>query len=93
MQGDQLTDSVLGVTTPGRFRYTGGVYYYENLNTTEPQTTVPVDLQLGLTRHRSVRARVDDFLDTPATDPLNVPDIEDTEYGENVGVVIINIHQ
>ena len=86
-QGSQLNDSVLGVTTPGRYRYTGGVYYYENLNTTEPQSTVMRESQLGLTRLHTTRARVDDDLDIPLSDPLNVPNVDDSQYGKNVGGV------
>ena len=84
MQGDQLTDSVLGVTSPGRYTYTGGVYYYNNLNTTEPQSFVERHTDLGLTRYRSIRARVDQSLDLPQTDPLNVPNVDDSYYGENI---------
>ena len=63
------------------------MYYYNNLNTTEPQSTVGSDLHLGLTRHRTTRARVDDSLDLPISDPLNVPNVENSKYGKSVGGV------
>ena len=81
MQGAQLNDT-LGVTTPGRFTYSGGVYYYNNLTTTDPVSEVPRDLELGLTREASVRAAVENFLDAPLGDPRNVPGMGYTEYGE-----------
>ena len=81
-QGIQSSDSVLGVSTPGRFSYTGGVYFYNNLSSTEPQTTISRDLKLGLTRQHSVRAHVDIFVDLPHTDPINVADNPDSIYGK-----------
>ena len=63
------------------------MYYYNNLNTTEEQSTVMSDLHLGLTRHRTTRARVDDSVDLPVTDPFNVPNVDDSQYGKNVGGV------
>ena len=83
MQGAQPSDSVLGVTTPGRFKSTGGVYYYNDLNSTEPQTTETNDLQLGLTKYRAIRAAVQNNLDTPVLTPKNVPNVQESEYGEN----------
>ena len=82
MQGDQSSDSVLGVGTPVRFSATGGVFYYNNLNSIEPQSVRQDDLQLGLTRTHYVRARVDDSLDAPTTSPINVPLNSDSFYGE-----------
>ena len=83
MQGDQSSDSVLGVGTPVRFSATGGVFYYNNLTSIEPQSLQnPVDLELGLTRTYSVRARVDTALDVPTTSPINVPSNSDSLYGE-----------
>ena len=86
MQGEQLSDSVLGVGTPVRFGATGGVYYYNNLTSIEPQTednNYHIDLQLGLTRMYTVRAHVDSSLDTsliPST--INVPSNTNSLYGE-----------
>ena len=60
------------------------MYYYNNLNTTEEQSNVMSDLQLGLTRHHTTRARVDDGVDFPLSDPLNVPNVDDSQYGENI---------
>ena len=82
MQGDQSSDSVLGVGTPVRFSATGGVFYYNNLTSIEPQSVISVDLELGLTRRYSVRARVDDSLDVPFGDPINVPLNSESLYGE-----------
>ena len=81
MQSDQLSDSVLGVGTPVRFSATGGVFYYDNLTSIEPQSQESDDLQLGLTRMYTVRARVDNSRDTPFT-PINVPSNIDSLYGE-----------
>ena len=81
LQGTQLSDSVLGVTTPGRFAYTGGVYYYNNLTSTQPVTSVISDSDLGLTRGPSVRAAVGGGLDTPLDDSRNVPNSKNTIYG------------
>ena len=89
MQGDQLSDFVLGVGTPVRFGATGGVFYYNNLTSIEPQAEYSNDLQLGLTRMYTVRARVDDPLDTPIIDsPINVPSNRDSLYGEYVATCI-----
>ena len=82
MQGDQSSDSVLGVGTPVRFIATGGVFYYNNLTSIEPQSVSQVDLELGLTRRYSVRAHVDDAIDTPNDSPINVPLNRDSLYGE-----------
>jgi len=86
-QGRDLSDSVLGVGTPGRYSNTGGVYFYFNLSATEPQDTSS-DAELGLTRIATVRAivrgpiagRIDSrsFTDGYA----NVPNNTDTLYGE-----------
>lgn len=57
MQGRDLSDSVLGVGTPGRVGNRGGVYFYANLSSTEPQDTSN-DAQLGLTRVATVPAGV-----------------------------------
>ena len=84
IQGDQLSDSVLGVGTPVRFRATGGVFYYNNLTAIEPQSQDSDDLQLGLTRMYTVRARVDNVLDAPSNSPINVPSNMDSLYGEYI---------
>ena len=82
LQGARLGDSVLGVTTPGRFEYSGGVYYYNDLTSTEPVTTVSRELELGLTRAPSVRAAIDLAIDFPEFDPHNVPKVTETLYGK-----------
>ena len=82
MQGDQSSDSVLGVGTPVRFSATGGVFYYNNLTSIEPQSLSSDDLELGLTRRYSVRAHVNDSFDSPVGDPINVPLYSDSLYGE-----------
>ena len=83
MQGDQLSDSVLGVGAPVRFSATGGVFYYDNLTSIEPQSQESDDLQLGLTRTYTVHARVADSLDEPLTCPVNVPFNRNSLYGEH----------
>ena len=85
LQGAQLSDSVLGVTTPGRFDYSGGVYYYKNLTSTKPVTAQSRDQELGQTRKSSVRAAVSIpavSTDIPLSDPRNVPGVPDSMYGE-----------
>ena len=58
------------------------MYYYSNLNTTEPVTRETGDLELGLTRGPTVRAAVESNLDNPVGDPRNVPSVGHSEYGE-----------
>ena len=86
LQGAQLDDSVLGVTTPGRYDYTGGVYYYDNLTSIDPVSMQERELELGLTRGPSVRAAVEPVknlpADTPTSDPRNVPGVVDSMYGK-----------
>lgn len=82
LQGAQLSDSVLGVTTPGRFDYSGGVYYYKNLTSTKPVSVQSRDKELGQTRESSVRAAVSMSTDIPLSDPRNVPGVPDSMYGE-----------
>ena len=60
------------------------MYYYNDLNSTLPQTTETNDLQLGLTKYRAIRAAVENSLDTPLFAPLNVPNVQESEYGENI---------
>ena len=62
------------------------MYYYSNLTSTEPQTVGISDLQLGLTRGPTVKAAVDNSLDTPIADPRNVPNVRESEYGENISM-------
>ena len=92
MQGDQSSDSVLGVGTPVRFSATGGVFYYNNLTSIEPQSLISDDLELGLTRRYSVRARVNVSFDLPIADPSNVPLNSDSLYGELHRIVCKNLH-
>ena len=75
-QGSVLSDSVLGVTTPGRRDNTGGVYFYRNLSYTNPQTSWPADLELGLTKAPSVSAHL------VSGSEGNVPSNPDSLYGE-----------
>lgn len=82
IQGDQSSDSVLGVGTPVRHSATRGVFYYNNLTSVEPQSFESDDLELGLTRRHNVRAHVNTNLDGPPTDPINVPLNRDSLYGE-----------
>ena len=60
------------------------MYYYNDLNSTEPQTIETTDLQLGLTKYRAIRAAVQNGLDTPLVAPRNVPNVRESEYGENI---------
>ena len=83
LQGSVLSDSVLGVTTPGRYGNTGGVYFYANLSFTEPQSTSAADLELGLTKGPLVKAGRDDILKSGSNNPeRNVPNNPDSLYGE-----------
>ena len=72
LQGSVLSDSILGVSTPGLNTNRGGVYYYGNLNSTEPQNSNR-DNQLGSTR-----------APTPSISnvPNNVPVNTEALYGE-----------
>ena len=47
------------------------MFYYNNLTAIEPQSQDSDDLQLGLTRMYTVRARVDNVLDAPSNSPIN----------------------
>ena len=60
------------------------MYYYNDLNSTLPQTIETIDLELGLTKYRAIRAAVQDSLDTPVLTPRNVPNVRESEYGENI---------
>lgn len=81
-QGSQLSDSVLGVTTPGRYIFRGGVYYYDNLTSTMPMSTDDEDRQLGLTRTFSVPASVGSSIEGQNAPIPNTPDELDSIYGE-----------
>ena len=81
-QGSVLSDSVLGVTTPGRYDNTGGVYFYANLSSTEPRA-INSDDQLGLTRMATVPAglRTEPSGVVDDSNSINVPYLPDTLYG------------
>ena len=85
IQGDQLSDSVLGVgNTCTLLEPLEVCFYYNNLTAIEPQSQDSDDLQLGLTRMYTVRARVDNVLDAPSNSPINVPSNMDSLYGEYI---------
>ena len=78
LQGSVMSDSILGVSTPGLRSNRGGVYYYANLNSIEPQVVPPNrDAQLGLTRAPTASIN-------PISNNIlqNVPDIMEALYGE-----------
>lgn len=82
VQGDQLSGSVLAVSTPVRFDATGGLYYYNNLSSTNEQTMEQSDLELGPTRKPTIGARTDRSLDSLPYTPINVPSSPNSLYGE-----------
>ena len=84
MQADQLSGSVLAVSTPVRFGATGGLYYYNNLSSTNEQSTIQSDLELGPTRKPTIGARTDSALESPKARPINVPSSPDSLYGEEI---------
>ena len=59
------------------------MYYYNDLNSTLPQTIETIDLELGLTKYHAIRAAVQNSLDLPVLTPKNVPNVQESEYGEN----------
>ena len=85
-QGRDLSESVLGACTPGRYGNTGGVYFYSNLSATVPQDTSP-DAELGLTRIATVHAVVSPILGRSDLSfhlygYVNAPNNTNAYYGE-----------